>query len=70
MARCPECDAHFDLEEEDLEEGEFIDCPECAAELEVTSLAPLRFELAQEGYGEEEDYEDGNFDDDVDDEWD
>jgi alpha-aminoadipate carrier protein LysW len=68
MARCPECDAAFDLEEEDLEEGEFVDCPECGVELEVAGMHPLRLDLVHEDF-EEDEFENGDFDD-VDDEWD
>lgn len=32
----------------DVVEGELVPCPECGAELEVTSLQPLVVELAPE----------------------
>ncbi len=44
---CPECDATLTLND-DLVEGEIVPCPECGAELEVVSTAPLQLALAPE----------------------
>ncbi len=44
MPTCPECDAAIDIEEEELEEGQIVDCPECGAELEVVSTNPVELE--------------------------
>ncbi len=52
MAECPECGAIIEVDEE-LEEGEIINCADCGAELEVISEDPLEFALAPE---EEEDW--------------
>jgi alpha-aminoadipate/glutamate carrier protein LysW len=49
---CPSCAAPCDLED-DVMEGEIIQCAECGVELEVTSLDPVTLELAPE---EEEDW--------------
>jgi alpha-aminoadipate carrier protein LysW len=46
-ANCPECDAAISLAA-DVVEGEIIVCPDCAAELEVTSVSPLELALAPE----------------------
>ena len=51
MANCPECDALLTTED-DLEEGETLDCPDCNLELEVVSTNPL--ELGVVGGNEEE----------------
>ena len=42
MAHCPECSANIDLDEDEVEEGEIMSCPECEAELEVVSKSPLQ----------------------------
>ena len=42
--RCPECESDLDLDGYDLDEGESINCPECAVPLKVTSLDPLSVE--------------------------
>ena len=51
---CPECEATLDLSD-DLIEGEIVPCPDCGAELEVISKAPVRLQLAplvEEDWGE------------------
>lgn len=54
MAHCPECEADIDMEEDEVEEGQTLDCPECGAELEVISTNPLEFNSLMD---EEEDAE-------------
>jgi alpha-aminoadipate/glutamate carrier protein LysW len=46
-ANCPECDATITLAA-DVVEGEIIVCPDCAAELELTSVNPPELALAPE----------------------
>jgi len=46
-ATCPECDATITLAT-DVVEGEIIICPDCAAELELTSVDPVELALAPE----------------------
>lgn len=50
---CPECDNPLDIDVDDVEEGEVIQCDECGTDLEVVSSDPL--ELAPV---DEETYED------------
>ncbi|MBS0192412.1 MAG: lysine biosynthesis protein LysW [Phycisphaerales bacterium] len=53
-ACCPECDAAIAFARRPLQ-GEVVRCIDCNAELEVTSLDPIRMELApqvQEDWGE------------------
>lgn len=42
MVRCPECGGVLDLEEDEVEEGEILSCPECEVELEVVSTSPVQ----------------------------
>ncbi len=52
---CPECDNPLDIDVDDVEEGEIIQCDECGIDLEVVSSDPL--ELApvdEEDYGDED----------------
>lgn len=44
---CPECEATLALNT-DLIEGEIVPCPDCGADLEVLSVAPLELALAPE----------------------
>jgi alpha-aminoadipate carrier protein LysW len=53
---CPECDNPLDIDVDDVDEGEVIQCDECGSDLEVVSSDPL--ELAPvdaEGYDDEDD---------------
>jgi len=55
MPSCPECDAMIDIEEDQIEEGQTVECPECGAELEVVSVEPIEFDvLRNEDEGEED----------------
>ena len=51
---CPECDAAI-AAPGNVIEGEILPCPDCGAELEVVSTAPLEVALApqiEEDWGE------------------
>jgi alpha-aminoadipate carrier protein LysW len=53
LANCPECDAEIELV--DVVLGEIVVCPDCGVDLEVTSLSPVKLELApmeEEDWGE------------------
>jgi len=41
MALCPECDTDLDLDEDVLEEGEIVSCPECGSDFEIVTTSPL-----------------------------
>jgi alpha-aminoadipate carrier protein LysW len=58
MAHCPECEAPIDVEDEEMEEGQTVDCPECGAELEVVNTNPLELNVRsdEEEEGEEENW--------------
>ena len=42
MVRCTECAAEIDVDEDEVEEGEILNCPECEAELEVVQTHPVK----------------------------
>ncbi len=54
MAVCPECEAMVDVDEEDIEEGQTLDCPECGAELEVVNTNPVELDVISSEEEEEE----------------
>jgi alpha-aminoadipate carrier protein LysW len=45
MTECPQCGSKPNLSK-DIEEGEIISCGECGTELVVTSLSPVKLDLA------------------------
>ena len=53
MAHCPECEAVIDVED-DIEEGQTLDCPDCGAELEVVNTNPVELDLISNEDEEEE----------------
>ncbi len=55
MPTCPECEAMVDVDEDEVEEGEVVSCPECGVELEVISTNPLELNLLDEENEDEED---------------
>ena len=61
MPACPECDAMIDIEEDLVEEGQSVECPECGAELEVVSTDPVELDILSRGEDDEE--EDVDIDD-------
>ena len=56
MVTCPVCDAELDLEEDELDEGDLLNCDECGAELRVVGVDPLELEAVEEE--EEDEFED------------
>ena len=51
---CPECDSPLDMDD-NLDEGETLQCEECGAELEVVSTDPIELSaIDEEGYDDEE----------------
>ncbi len=60
--RCPDCKQSFDLEIEEYDEGDFLNCPECNLELVVEIKAGKpKLKIAKEKDIDEED-EAGSFD--------
>jgi len=57
MVLCPECENNQDVEEDDVDEGELISCPECGTDFEVVTTSPLELKAVEEGYVEEDDDE-------------
>jgi alpha-aminoadipate carrier protein LysW len=51
---CPECDNPLDIED-DIDQGETLQCEECGVELEVVSIDPIELAPIEEaGYDDEE----------------
>jgi alpha-aminoadipate carrier protein LysW len=68
VVRCPECGTEIDADEEEVEEGEILTCPECEAELEVIQTHPVKLNVISEGDDDEDDEEEDGDDEDEDDE--
>jgi alpha-aminoadipate carrier protein LysW len=53
----------LDVEEDEVDEGEVISCPECGTDFEVTTINPVELKLVEEEKYEddEEETEDGDY---------
>ena len=52
---CPECDTPLDLDPDDVEQGETVQCVECGTDLEVVSTDPIEIApVEEEGYDDED----------------
>lgn len=54
MLFCPECETSLDVEEDEVDEGEILSCPECGLDFEVVTINPVELKSVEE----EEKYED------------
>jgi alpha-aminoadipate/glutamate carrier protein LysW len=64
LVYCPECDTNLDLEEDEMDEGDVVSCPECGTEYEIITISPIELKpVEDEAYEEEdeEEAEDGDF---------
>ncbi len=70
MIECPECSAPFDIEEDELGEGESLLCEECGTSFRVVSTDPVELEQdTSDGFDDEDDDDfDEEFEEDEEDE--
>jgi len=64
MLYCPECETSFDIEDDEVDEGEVITCTECGTDFEVTTINQVELKPVEEAYEEdeeEEETEDGDY---------
>jgi alpha-aminoadipate/glutamate carrier protein LysW len=57
MIYCPECETNLDIDDDSVDEGEVVACPECGSEYEVVTINPIELKQVEEGYEEEEEEE-------------
>jgi alpha-aminoadipate/glutamate carrier protein LysW len=63
MVLCPQCESDMDIEEDEVDEGEIVSCPECGTDFEVVTVSPLELNPVkeEEEEEEEEEMEDGDY---------
>ena len=64
MATCPECDAEVEVDEDDVDLGDEVSCPECGQTLVISNTDPLELDFAPDD--DEDEDEDDEDDEDVD----
>jgi alpha-aminoadipate/glutamate carrier protein LysW len=57
MIYCPECDTNLDIDEEEIDEGEIVSCPECGSDFEVITLNPIELKPVEEEIDDEDEEE-------------
>lgn len=67
MATCPECDAEVEVDEDDVDLGDEVSCPECGQTLVISNTEPLELDFAPDD-DEDEDDEDDEVEEEDDDE--
>jgi alpha-aminoadipate carrier protein LysW len=55
---CPECESDLDIEEEAVDEGEVVSCPECGTDFEVVAVEPLELSKVDGDEVDEDEAED------------
>ena len=48
MVVCPECESDLDFEEDEVDEGEVVSCPECGTDFEVVAIEPLQLSRVED----------------------
>ena len=48
MVICPECEGDLNIEEDEVDEGEVVSCPECGTDFEVVAIEPLELSRVEE----------------------
>lgn len=65
MVFCPECETNLDIEEDEVDEGEIVSCPECGSDFEVITVNPIELKPVEEEEHDEEqteeETEDGDY---------
>lgn len=63
MVYCPECESNLDFEEDEVDEGEVVSCPECGTDFEVITINPIELKPVEEEEEDEEEEkaEDGDY---------
>ena len=57
MATCPECDAEVEVNEDDVDLGDDVSCPECGQTLVISNSDPLELDFAPDDEDDEDEDE-------------
>jgi len=64
MIYCPECETNLDIDEEEVDEGEVVSCPECGSDFEIITVSPIELKPVEEVIEDDdegEEAEDGDY---------
>jgi alpha-aminoadipate/glutamate carrier protein LysW len=54
MILCPECESSIDIDQEEMDEGEIVSCPECGTDFEVVTTEPFELVRVEDEDADEE----------------
>ena len=54
MVLCQECEADLDIDQDEVEEGDVVSCPECGTEYEVVTSTPLELKVVDDELDEDD----------------
>jgi alpha-aminoadipate carrier protein LysW len=59
MVYCPDCETDLDIDEDEVDEGAVVSCPECGADFEVITVNPVK-KVGEDEVEEDEDEDDAD----------
>jgi len=57
MIYCPECETNLDIEEDEVDEGEIVSCPECGSDFEIVTVSPIELKPVEEEIEDDDELE-------------
>lgn len=57
MVYCTECETDLDIDEDEVDEGAVVSCPECGTDFEVVTVNPIELKIVGEDEVDEDEDE-------------
>jgi alpha-aminoadipate carrier protein LysW len=67
MVYCTECETDLDIDEDEVDEGAVVSCPECGTDFEVVTVNPVELKIVGEDEVDEDEDEEADDEEDEDD---
>jgi len=64
---CTECETDLDIDEDEVDEGAVVSCPECGTDFEVVTVNPVELKIVGEDEVDEDEDEEADDEEDEDD---
>ena len=66
MVYCTECETDLDIDEDEVDEGAVVSCPECGTDFEVVTVNPVELKIVGEDEVDEDEDEEADDEEDED----
>jgi len=60
MVYCTECETDLDIDEDEVDEGAVVSCPECGTDFEVVTVNPVELKIVGEDEVDEDEDEEAD----------